>query len=236
MWLDGFPIAENLVPKRLKDLVAEIPNQDPNRHIVVVTHLEIDPHGPDREELVMQTSVVPDEAVDDLAVLRRKSDFSHVSSSLTLEKFGSARNFTPSIGGHDYLVASWGSNSFFNYNLSEKVWMGLGLSARTIGGDHQSLVFDDLGLPEMGIAKGEASSKYHWESSRPVTWTIRNDYLRRYLWMRGAHGVRIFYYSKRIPVTAEWVALLNGSDHFGHEADDGRYELAILAEDASILL
>lgn len=133
-------------------------------------------------------------------------------------------------------MASWGSGSFFSYNLSEKVWMALGLSARTIGGDHQAIAFDDLTLPEMGVAKGEASSQYYWQSTRPVTWTIRNDYLRRYLWMRGAHGVRIFYYSKRLPPLPELLAAMGDTDRFGQVAEDGRYELDLIVNDDHVYM
>lgn len=237
MWLDGFPVPLDLLPQRFKDLVGEVSTADSEAQVAVVARLELDRHGPEREDLLMQTAVVPVDRVNDLGELRRNCDFSHVSSSLSgVEQYGEAAEFSPSIGGHDYLVASWGSNSFFTYNLSEKVWMGLGLSARTLGGDHQSIVYDDLVLPLMGVARGEASSQYYYQSSRDVTWTIRNDYLRRYLWMRGAMGVRAFYYCKLLPPRADLLKVLEGRKRFGQEAEDGRYELDLLVEDNGVLM
>lgn len=237
MWLDGFPIPSVLLPPRFKELVGEVSIANPEAQVEIVARLELDRHGPEREDLLMQTAVVPVDQVSDLRELRRKCEFSHVSSSLSgVERYGEAAEFSPSIGGHDYLVASWGSNSFFTYNLSEKVWMGLGLSARTLGGDHQSIVYDDLVLPLMGVARGEASSQYYYQSSRDVTWTIRNDYVRRYLWMRGAMGVRVFYYSKLLPPKAELLKVLGGKNRFGQEAEDGRYELDLLVDDHGVLM
>lgn len=237
MWLDGFPVPVHLIPPRFRELVSEVAVDDPAQHVAVVSRLEIDPYGNDQEDLLMQTAVVAADRLGDLDAIRRSSDFSVVSSSLSdADKFGEAADFAPSIGGHDYLVASWGSGSFFSYNLSEKVWMALGLSARTIGGDHQAIAFDDLTVPEMGIAGGEASSQYYWQSTRPVTWTIRNDYLRRYLWMRGAHGVRIFYYAKRLPPRPELLAAMGEADRFGKVAEDGRYELDLMVNDDHVYM
>lgn len=221
IWLDSFPVPSDILPARFRELVGEVPNIYPEAQVEVVARLEIDRQGTVREDLLMQTAVVPVDRMGDLGELRRSSDFSHVSSSLSgVDHFGQAAEFSPSIGGHDYLVASWGSGSFFTYNLSEKVWMGLGLSARTIGGDQQSIVYDDLLLSLMGVAKGEASSRYCFQSSRPVSWTIRNDYLRRYLWMRGAHGVRVYYYSKLLQPLPEILDVLSGQNSFGQEAED----------------
>ena len=77
--------------------------------------------------------------------------------------------------------------------------MALGLSPRCLGGDQQKVFFDDLSLPEFGVVEGEIATEYHFSPERNVSWTMSNEYLRRYLWMRGAYGVRVFYYEARLP-------------------------------------
>ena len=58
----------------------------------------------------------------------------------------------------------------------------------------QRVIFDDLSLPEFGVAEGEISTEYLYSPKRDVRWTMSNEYLRRYLWMRGTYGVRVFFY------------------------------------------
>lgn len=50
--------------------------------MAVVARLKVDRHGPEREDLLMQTAVVPAQ-VNDLGELRRNCDFSRVSSLLS---------------------------------------------------------------------------------------------------------------------------------------------------------
>ncbi len=75
---------------------------------------------------------------------------------------GQIKEFNPSISGLDYIVASQGGGSFYSYHLAEKVWIALGLTPRVLGGDHQKLIFDDLSLPEFGVAEWEVSTEYHY--------------------------------------------------------------------------
>ena len=225
MWLDGFPIPSAEIPRRLKGLVEAVPANPGEMMVEVAVHYEADPYGSDWERVLMQTAVIPEARGMDFHALRR-ADFNVVSHSTQVaDHKGDLSQFAPSIGGHDYIVASWGDNSFFNFYLAEKVWMALGLSARTVGGDYQSIIFDDLGEPVFCVAKGEASNEYEWTSRRPVTWRMRNDYLRKYLWMRGARGVRLFYYSKLLPLTGVGAELLGTNSQRVIAADDGRYEL-----------
>ncbi len=236
MWLDGFPIPSAEIPRRLKGLVEAVPAGPGELMVEVAVHYENDPYGSDREHVLMQTAVIPETCGINFHALRR-ADFNVVSHSVPVaDHKGDLLEFAPSIGGHDYIVASWGDNSFFNFYLAEKVWMALGLSARTVGGDHQSIIFDDLGEPIFGVAEGEASSEYEWTSRRPVTWRMRNEYLRRYLWMRAARGVRLFYYSKLLPRTEALVELLGADSQRVISADDGRYELDLRLHDGAILL
>jgi hypothetical protein len=224
MWLDGFPLPAEDIPERLRRLVEGIPANPPDAMIEVAVHLQKDLYGPDREDVLMQTSLVPEVEGVDYQILR-SGDFNVVSSSTPIaDRKADLAEFAPSIQGRDYIVASWGDNSFYNFYLAEKVWMALGLSARAFGGTHQRLIFDDLRGPVLGVAEGEASNEYEWTSKRPVVWRMRSDYLHRYLWMRGARGVRHFYYSKVLPSTPGVLRLLDDTGWCKLTAEDGRYE------------
>jgi len=151
---------------------------------------------------------------------------------------GCSANFFSSISGHDYIVAAWGDGSFYTFNLAEKVWMTLGLTSRCVGNDQQRLVYDDLELPEFGVAEGEVSSEYHWSLKRTVSWRMSNEYLRRYLWLRGARGVRVFYYSVLLPDVSEIRAIMGGEPHVFRKPTDGVawYELDIREHNGRLLL
>ncbi|TIL47987.1 hypothetical protein [Mesorhizobium sp.] len=236
MWLDEFPVPADLIPERLVRLVTPMSANPGDVFVEVATHLQNDPHGAAREDLLMQMAVVKEAEGLDLGALR-KCNFDVVSSSTPVADYkGAIADFVPSINGHDYVVASWGDHSFYNFYLAEKVWMSLGLSSRTVGGDHQRVIFDDLGTPEFGVAEGEASTEYEWTSKRSVFWKMRSDYLHRYLWMRGAYGVRIFYYSKLLPARADLTALLDEYGHFAHVPEDERYEMDLRRHDDGILM
>lgn len=138
------------------------------------------------------------------------------------------------MSGFDYVVAAWGDSSWFAFSLAETVWMNLGLSPRCVGNDTQQLVYDDLKRPEFGIVEGEVTSQYHWTSKRDVRWRMRNDYLRRYLWMRGGWGVRAFYYEKATDDRPELRALMKGQSHARIEG--GWYEMDLRERDGGGLL
>lgn len=70
--------------------------------------------------------------------------------------------------------------------------MMLGLKPRLIGDTEQKVIFDEVSLPDYGVAQGDVSSEYYFRSNKDVKWTMRNDYLRKYLWMRNYVGVRVF--------------------------------------------
>ncbi|WP_441253325.1 hypothetical protein [Tardiphaga sp. 866_E4_N1_4] len=200
-YADAFPLPLHVMPQRLRDLLAPV-GLSPRVMVDVAANLQIDQHGPNAERLHLQMAVVP--GADGPIGTVREADQGVVQYSVPFgDEPGCEAQFTPSISGHDYIVAAWGDGSFFSYNLAEKVWMTLGLSPRCVGNDQQRLVYDDLGLPEFGVAEGEVSSDYHWSLKRPVFWRMTNEYLRRYLWLRGARGVRVFYYSAQLADTPE---------------------------------
>jgi hypothetical protein len=94
-------------------------------------------------------AVVPGADGGPIEVQREASDGVVEYSVPFGDTYGCSAEFAPSISGHDFVVAAWGSGSFYTYNLAEKVWMTLGLTPRCVGNDQQRLVYDDLELPDM---------------------------------------------------------------------------------------
>lgn len=220
--LADFPLQGAALPPRLGSLLEPI-GLDPAAKVVVAERHERDPHGPDREHVRQVMAVVPQDALANLGILREALDGLVEVSTPDIREQGGLGEYRPSISGYDYIVAAWGGSSWFAFNLAESVWMTLGLSPRCVGNETQQVMYDDLRLPEFGIAEGEVTSQYHWTSSRDVRWRMRNDYLRRYLWMRGGWGVRAFSYEKVLPDSAELRALMGGEAHARIEG--GWYEL-----------
>ncbi|MDO8768668.1 MAG: hypothetical protein Q7K57_08190 [Burkholderiaceae bacterium] len=161
----------------------------------------------------MLMAVIPDDVDSPVPVLSEGAGGVVSYSVPVLGAKGNSADFSPNVSGYDYVVASWGDGSHSTYTLAEKVWMALGLTPRCIGNEEQRLVYDDLGLPEFSVAEGEVSMRYHYHASRPISWQMSNAHLRTYLWMRGARGVRSFFYEARVADTPEWRALMNGGRH-----------------------
>jgi len=130
----------------------------------------------------------------------------------------------------------WGDGSRYSYNLAEKVWMTLGLSPRVIGNDVQKIIYDDLSLPIIGVSEGDVASEFEFNLKRDVYWTMRNDYLRKYLWMTGCYGVRVFFYEAYIDDSSEVRQLINGNNHYNEIIGNGWGELDISEVDGKILL
>lgn len=116
--------------------------------------------------------------------------------------------------------------------------MTLGLSPRCIGNDHQKLIYDDLGQPEVGVAGGEISSEYYWKSTRNIHWSMRNDYFRKYLWLRAARAVRTFYFRSRIEDHPAVRCLMEINTHIDLKPDSGPawYELDIRMHQGHLVL
>jgi hypothetical protein len=114
--------------------------------------------------------------------------------------------------------------------------MSLGLSPRCFGNQNQTVVYDDQMLPELSIAGGEISNSYYFRASRNVTWTMRNDYLRRYLWMRGAVGVRVFFYQRLLDDLPELRQMMQGKPHFLDEAEGSWYILDLREHQGRLLV
>lgn len=233
-YIDDFLLPEALIPPRLRAFL-EIASTDADERIEVQNLFEVR-DGATTECAQMLMAVVPEADLSALGVPRESADGVVAFSVPDPQEQGDRAVFNPSVSGCDYIVASWGDGSFYTYNLAEKVWMALGLVPRTVGGEHQKVIFDDLSLPEFGVAEGEISNEFYWKPTRDVSWRIKNEYLRRYLWMRGAWGVRVFWYRKLLEDQQEVRALMSGETHFKWDADDGWCEVDLREHRGGLLL
>ena len=234
-YLKRFPIASTELPSRLRALFQAV-SEDPLTQVEVATRYDIDQYGPDREYVHMVMAMAPDPGIA-LADVKNTSGDGVVSfSTPDVSQQGDLSRFNPTASGLDYIVASSGNGSFYSYNLAEKVWMALGLSPRCLGGDLQQVVYDDLSLPAFGVAAGEVSTEYHYSPKRNVRWLMSNEYLRRYLWMHGAYGVRIFFYEGLLPDSPALRAVMAGQSHVKSEPASDWYAFDLREHDGGLLL
>ncbi|WP_211224581.1 hypothetical protein [Marinimicrobium agarilyticum] len=236
-YLAAFPIPYQIIPPKLRGLLEPV-GLSPSQDLEVFCMHESDPYGGQAEHLHLQMAVVPGLEESPIEVQDEAGDGVVESSVPVGDNLGCIAQFTPSISGYDYVVAAWGDNSFYAFNLAEKVWMTLGLTPRCVGNDDQRLIYDDLGLPEFGVAEGQVSSSYHWKLKRDVTWRMSNEYLRRYLWMRGSRGVRVFFYEAQLADLPELRALMRGQPQVVLQPEGGVawYELDIREHMGGLLL
>ena len=234
-YLKRFPIASTELPKRLRALLEPV-SEDPLTPVEVATRYDFDQYGPDREYVHMVMAIAPDPDVA-LADVKNTSGHGVVSfSTPDVRQAGGLSEFNPTASGLEYIVASSGNGSFYSYNLAEKVWMALGLSPRCLGGDLQKVVYDDLSLPALGVAGGEVSTEYYYSPKRNVRWLMSNEYLRRYLWMRGAYGVRIFFYEALLPDGPTLRSVMAGESHVKSEPDGDWYAFDLREHDGRLLI
>lgn len=235
-YLKSFPIPCQNLPRLLIELLTPV-GLSPRQSVEVARMWEKDSQGPDAERLFLQMAVVGGTQNDPVDVLD-EAYFGVVQHSVPDPHFGPRPEFSPSISGHDYIVAAWGDDSFYTFNLAEKVWMALGLTPRCIGNEEQRLVYDDLGLPEFSVAEGEISTDYYFRLRRNMTWRMSNEYLRRYLWLRNARGVRIFHYSVQLQDSPVIRGVMGGKRHQRLTPSEGVpwYELDIRVHNGGLLL
>lgn len=234
-YLSRFPIASTELPIRLRALLEPVP-EDPLTPVEVATRYGRDLYGPDREYVHMVMAMTTDPRIDLATVKHTSQDGVVLYSPLDIEHRGDLSKFVPTASGLDYLVASFCNGSFYGYNLSEKVWMTLGLSPRCLGGDLQKVVDDDLSLPAFGVASGEVSTEHHYTPKRSVRWLMSNEYFRRYLWMCGAYGVRIFFYEALLPDRPPLRSLMAGESHVRPEPEGDWYEFDLREHAGRLLL
>lgn len=234
-YIDEFPIPAELLPPRLVALL-EPAGTDGELRVDVTTRFEFDPYGPNREHIYMIMALAPDAGPGDVSKFDETGHGVVYFSQPAVNGLGQIKEFCPSVSGLDYIVASQGGGSFYSYHLAEKVWIALGLTPRVLGGDQQKLIYDDLSLPEFGVAEGEVSTEYHYTSKRNVNWSMSNEYLRRYLWMRGAYGARLFYYQTLVPDHPQIRELMQGTAHVVLKPKGSWYDLDIREHDGGLLL
>ena len=234
-YIDEFPIKEPILPARLRALLKPV-GMAPDLRVDITARYDHDHYGPAQEYVHMLMAVVHDPDTLALNQFSAAGDGVVYSSRPDVDSAGELAAFSPTVSGHDYLVTSNGGSSFFGFQLADKVMIALGLTPRAFGGAHQKLSYDDLHAPEFGIAEGEVSTEYYFTSKRDVRWTMANEHLRRYLWMRGAHGVRIFFYQTRFDDIPELRKLMNGEAHVDIKPENGWYEIDIREFKGGLLL
>ena len=217
-YLNQFPIPAAQLPIRLHALLESVPD-NPQIQVEVATRYDFDQYGPDREYVHMVMALTPKPEPSLSQFTNEAGDGVISFSTPDVREQGGLAVVNPSVSELDYIVASWGNGSFYSYNLSDKVWMTLGLSPRCLGGDLQKVTYDDLSLPEFGVAEGEISTAYLYSPRRSVRWVMSNEYLRRYLWMLGVYGVRVFFYEALLPDSPELRAVMAGETHVRLEVD-----------------
>ncbi|EIZ1550328.1 hypothetical protein MOU90_002970 [Vibrio parahaemolyticus] len=233
---EQFPLPLECVPPILRDLLSSESSENPSKKITVTSRFEKNRYEDGYEYLHMVMACVPQNQILSLSVLDESSDGVVEFSTPCCSQQGGIYPINTSISGYDYIVASWGGGSHYSYSLAEKVWMTLGLSPRVIGNSEQRIIYDDLSLPTIGVAEGDLATEYHYKLQRDVEWKIRNDYLRKYLWMTGCHGVRVFYYEAYIDDSPEVRALMSGEKHFDTTLGNGWCDMCIRENNGKLLL
>lgn len=218
-YLAAFPLPIDLIPERLRNLLMPV-GLNPREAVEVACLYQAPNRDANYESVYLQMAVVQDDSDVPLGIFDEAGQ-GVVAHSVPIEGKDNAAECHPSLSGHDYIVASWGSGSFYAYHLAEKVWMTLGLTPRCIGNEHQRLIYDDLGLPEFSVAEGEISNEYYWRPIRNIGWSMSNEYLRKYLWLRAARGVRAIYYKKKLADHPEIRKLMGGQGHVDLKPDTG---------------
>ena len=234
-YLGDFPIGAKLLPPRLRSLLEPV-GKSPDLRVDVTTRFEVDPYGPEREHVYMVMALDPNSEPGSVADFDETGHGVVYYSQPDISHAGGLKEFNISVSGFDYVVMSQGGGSYYGYQLAEKVLVALGLTPRLLGGEHQKLIYDDLSLPEFGVADGEVSTEYHFTSKRNVNWTMSNEYLRRYLWMRGSYGVRLFYYQSLLPDCQEIRDVMNGKSHARITRDKGWYDFDIREHNGGLLI
>lgn len=234
-YVQDLPLPTESISPKLLALLTPV-GMDPFETPEVTSRYEYDLYGPKYEYVHMFMALTNGPEAITLDKFHETTDGVVSYSVPCINECGELAEFYPNISGCDYIVASHGNGSFYSFNLAEKVWMSLGLSPRCVGGDDQKMIFDDLSLPEFGVAEGEISNFYHFGSSRNISWRMSNEYLRNYLWMRGKFGTRGFFYEAHIHETPEITAALGQESQVNYKPDDGWYELCLRRIDGNVLV
>ena len=235
-YTNEFPLPMSCVPLNLKSLLSQESVDIPDSKINVTTQFEKNQYKNGYEHLHMLMACVPEKDIQSLKVLSESAEGTVKSSTPICDEVGGIYPIETTVSGYDYIVASWGDGARYSYNLAEKVWMTLGLSPRVVGNDEQKIIYDDLSLPIMGVTEGDIASEFEFNLKRDIYWTMRNDYLRKYLWMTGCYGVRVFFYEAYIDDSPEVRQLLNDDGYYDGIIGNGWGQLDIREVDGKLLL
>ena len=234
-YVQELPLPDSSISPKLRALLTPV-GLDPFETPEVSSRYEHDQYGLKYEYAHMLVALTGGPETISIDDFQEASDGVVSNSTPCVDECGGLSDFTPNVSGHDYIVASHGNGSFFTFNLAEKVWMILGLSPRCVGGEEQRIVFDDLSLPEFGIAEGEISNSYYFKAKRNVSWRMSNEYLRNYLWMRGKYGSRVFFYEANIVEIPEITEILGQETQINSKPKGGWYELCIRRINGKVLV
>ncbi|EMH1274894.1 hypothetical protein VIW49_04695 [Enterobacter bugandensis] len=225
-YVSKLPLPLTQVPQGLRELLCNEDAFNPQREVTVTHRYERNRYKDNYEYAHMTMATVPAEEAGNLKVLKESTDGLVASSIPHCTHQGGARDYNISISNYGYIVASWGGGTHFSFFLAEHVWMTLGLKPRLIGDTEQKVIFDDASQPDYNVAQGDVSSEYYFVSSKEVKWTMRNDYLRKYLWMKNFVGAKVFFYEAFIPRTKEVSSLLAGNKHYRLDLPWIEFEIA----------
>ncbi|QLE85419.1 hypothetical protein FLM48_10220 [Shewanella sp. Scap07] len=235
-FLTQLPLPSAEVPDTLRNLLEVETTVSPSKKVQVTTNFEKDQYGDSHEALQMIMACVPESKITNLGQLNESSNGVVSFSTPICDIKGDISGIKPSISGYDYIVASWGDSQRYSYSLAEKVWMTLGLSPRVIGNAIQKVTYDDLSKPVIDVASGDFASQYYFHSSRDINWEMRNDYLRKYLWMNGCWGVRVFYYETYIKDSPEIRELFGKETYYQCNKPNSWYDLVLREHQNKIML
>lgn len=230
-----FPIPIDLQPPLLKELMRTV-GMLPDVDITVSKLYEHNKHGSEYEYCHMLMLAVPEDELEGLGVLRESVDGVVSYGKPDCRHKGGLNEWAPTRTSQNYIVASSGNGSFYTYYLSERFWMTFGLTARCIGSQEQKVVFDDVSLPKFGIAGGEVSNEYYHSAQKNIHWKVKNEYLRKYLWMNGACGVNVFFYETRLKDNPKLRRLMAGDAIHEIKPENGWFKVTLRDYKEGIML
>lgn len=231
-----FPLSLTSLPQTLKDLLTVGSPDRPLEKIEVTTHFEKNKHQDSYEFLQMIMASIPHDKIASIGILNECENGVVTFDKQNCNKQGELYPIKLGISGFDYIVASWGDGNHYAYFLAEKIWMTLGLSPRVFGNSKQDIIYDDLSCSIFRVAEGGVSNEYDGCPKKAIYWTMRNDYLRRYLWSTNCYGVRVFFYEAYIKDSDNVRQLLAGKTYYEKKLGNGWGQLTIREIDGHILL
>lgn len=230
-----FPLLISSLPEHLQKLFMLETIDNPTSNIEVATRFEKNKYENGYEYVHMLMACIPETHISQITVFPETTTGLVKEGTPYINNKGQLGSFELNVSGFDYIVASWGDGARYSYNLAEKVWMTLGLTPRLIGNEEQRIIYDDLASPLLGVASGDVCCEYEFTQSKNIKWSMRNDYLRNYLWMKNCYAFRVFFYEGYIEVTQAIIDLF-GDDTFYNKNISNWGELCLRRIENKVLL